>query len=459
MAGSAGERAATTGVAATRRGAPCISPVIVVPGITASELHDEYALPPEAVWTTVRRRRYDRIALHPEDRRYELREPSRVAPRGPFPLVYEELVEELRDGLAEEEGSVVPVFPFGYDWRIALDLTEERLAEFIVEVARRTLLLRHYRDNAAYAAAPTVSLVGHSMGGLIIAGYLERHGAARVDKVVTLGTPFQGSHEAILKLTTGTSDLGDSPGANRERRAARLMPALYHLLPTFPGALRADEGLSADILDPDAWQPNVVRTIDAQVREWEVTGEALFRELLGSAAAHRARVAELRLRDGSMVAGNDPAAGPATLAARDFLVIAGVDSETRVSLRVRRGPKGAPRFDLRSRERHNAWNHDNPAVRRATGDGTVPLAGALPPFLDERRIVCVTPGDFGYWELRDRTLSGAAGLHGALPKMNLVHRLALRFLAGKGDAYGNTWGRRVPGAPTWEPPLELVEKE
>ena len=452
------DQAAVAQGVVTRRGAPCISPVIVVPGITASDLHDEYALPPEAVWTTVRRKRYDRIALHPEDQRYELHEPARVAPRGPFPLIYEELVEELRDGLAEEEGAVVPVFPFGYDWRIALDPTEERLADFIVEVTRRTLLLRHYRDNAAYAAAPTVSLIGHSMGGLIIAGYLERYGAARVDKVISVGTPFLGSHEAILKLTTGTSDLGDSAGANRERRAARLMPALYHLLPTFPGALRVDEGLSADILSSDAWQPNVVRTIDAQVREWEVAGEALFREMLGAARAHRTRVARLRLRDASEAARDDSAVDPATLATRDWLAIAGVDARTRVSLRVRRGPEGAPRFDLRSRERHNAWDQDDPAVRRATGDGTVPLAGALPPFLNERHIVCVTPEDFGYWELRDRTLSGMAGLHGALPKMNLIHRLALRFLAGKEDRYGNTWGRRVPGAPTWEPPLQLLEK-
>ena len=49
-----------------------ISPVIVVPGITASDLHDEYELPPEAVWTTMLKRRYDRVTLHPEDQRYEL---------------------------------------------------------------------------------------------------------------------------------------------------------------------------------------------------------------------------------------------------------------------------------------------------------------------------------------------------------------------------------------------------
>ena len=102
----------------------------------------------------------------------------------------------------------MPVFPFGYDWRMPLDRTEKQLAGFVQQVIDRTLLLRTYRDDEAYTANPTVSLIGHSMGGLIIAGYLERSSGGCVDKVVTLGTPFQGSFEAILKVITGTADFG-----------------------------------------------------------------------------------------------------------------------------------------------------------------------------------------------------------------------------------------------------------
>lgn len=182
------------------------SPTIVIPGITASVLHDEYELPPEAVWTAVRTKRYDRITLHPEDHRYELLEPARVSSGGPFPFIYEDLTEELRDGLAGEEDEPAPVFPFGYDWRLPLDRIEDRLAAFVREVIDRTLLLKHYRDDEDYrinpTVNPTVNLVGHSMGGLIIAGYIERHGGGSVNKVVTLASPFQGSHEAILKLAT-----------------------------------------------------------------------------------------------------------------------------------------------------------------------------------------------------------------------------------------------------------------
>ena len=428
-----------------------ISPVIVIPGITASDLHDEYELPPEAVWSTVLKRRYERVTLHPEDQRYELREPARVAPRGPFPLIYEDLIEELRDGLSEDQPGPVPVFPFGYDWRMPLDRTEEQLAAFVEEVIDRTLLMRHYRDDEAFCENPTVSLIGHSMGGLIIAGYIERYSGRRVDRVVTLGTPFQGSYEAILKVATGTSELGDDSGKTRERRMARMTPALYHLLPESVGLVSANGNIAVNFFDPDAWQPNVVQMIERQVDGWEVSGAQLFETMLNEARAHRERISGLALSE-------DRPPPPETVARDDWLAIVGVDSKTRVGLRVVRGEGDAPRFDLRSAERCNDWDSDVEGERRSTGDGTVPLAGAIPPFLDESRLVCVTPGDFGYWEIRDRTLAAVAGFHGLLPKMNMLHRLILRFLLDRGDPYGSTWGRRVPGATGWDPPLALRER-
>ena len=428
-----------------------ISPVIVIPGITASDLHDEYELPPEAVWSTVLKRRYERVTLHPEDQRYELREPARVAPRGPFPLIYEDLIEELRDGLSEDQPGPVPVYPFGYDWRMPLDRTEEQLAAFVEEVIDRTLLMRHYRDDEAFCENPTVSLIGHSMGGLIIAGYIERYSGRRVDRVVTLGTPFQGSYEAILKVATGTSELGDDSGKTRERRMARMTPALYHLLPESVGLVSANGNIAVNFFDPDAWQPNVVQMIERQVDGWEVSGAQLFETMLNEARAHRERISGLALSE-------DRPPPPETVAMDDWLAIVGVDSKTRVGLRVVRGEGDAPRFDLRSAERCNDWDSDVKGERRSTGDGTVPLAGAIPPFLDESRLVCVTPGDFGYWEIRDRTLAAVAGFHGLLPKMNMLHRLILRFLLDRGDPYGSTWGRRVPGATGWDPPLALRER-
>ena len=119
------------------------NPVIVVPGITASVLRDEYEIPPEGVWTTFLKRQFDRVALHPQDLRYEVKEPARVAPSHPFPLVYEDLIEELRDNLSPSLRHPVPVFPFAYDWRMPLLRTQAQLAAFIQEVIDRTKLQRH----------------------------------------------------------------------------------------------------------------------------------------------------------------------------------------------------------------------------------------------------------------------------------------------------------------------------
>jgi pimeloyl-ACP methyl ester carboxylesterase len=50
----------------------------------------------------------------------------------------------------------------------------------------------------AETGARQVTLVGHSMGGLVARAYLRRHGGAKVRKLVTIGTPHHGSVHAWL---------------------------------------------------------------------------------------------------------------------------------------------------------------------------------------------------------------------------------------------------------------------
>ena len=337
------------------------SPVIIVPGITGSALHDEYELPPEAVWTVLKRQ-HKRITPHPVDQRYELSEPARVTVGGPFPVVYEELIEELRDGLSEDQDGLskdqegpVPVFPFGYDWRMPLDQTEKRLAAFVKEVIGRTLLMEPYRKDKEYNEHPTVSLVGHSMGGLIIAGYVERCLGRRVDKVVTLASPFQGSYEAVLKLVAGTSLLGFERGKARERRAARLTPALYHLLPSF-GGLIVDGVVEQDcfhLFNPDAWQPSVVHGIENQVQGCDICGKKLFCTMLTEAINHRKRISQLKLSEPGSPSSLDNQVSQ--LSKNDWLAIVGVDSETRVALKIRREEDGKPQFLLKSEKERKTY--------------------------------------------------------------------------------------------------------
>src|ERR1043166_2597323 len=125
---------------------PIQNPVIVIPGVTASELRDEYPVKAETRWSAVLNKEYERLSLHPDNLRYESIEPARIRSDIVFPLVYGDLVDELRHNLADRADRPVPVFPFAYDWRQPLDVTQAALASFVTEVIERTKLLRHYHS-------------------------------------------------------------------------------------------------------------------------------------------------------------------------------------------------------------------------------------------------------------------------------------------------------------------------
>ena len=427
------------------------NPVIVVPGITATYLQDEYPLPPENTWN-VMKKDYGRVALHPNDLKYEVIEPARVKPGQIFEVAYQELIEELRYNLAKKQDEPVPVFPFGYDWRMPLEDTEVQLANFVQEVIDRTKLLKHYHK-AKYQDNPKVNLVGHSMGGLVITGYLEKYGKnAPVHKVATLATPFQGAFEAVIKVATGTANLGVTPPSSREREAARLTPALYHLIPGFTNGIQVTApSLPNSLFEPGLWQPSVIDSIAEFIRTRGLPSKKnkkkeamdLFSEMLGQAKAHRERINGFKLSDAGM-------------SSKSWLAVVGVDTKTRVRLRITKSGN-KPYFDLKGSDRANEWKHSSPQQKRFTGDGTVPYEGAVPKFLEEKNLVLVTPEDYGYWELQDRVLTTAAGFHGILPNMNMLHRLIVRFFNDVPDRRKNTWGRPAPGInkKTWEPPLKL----
>jgi len=55
------------------------------------------------------------------------------------------------------------------------------------------LIERAVATLTAQTGAPRVVLVGHSMGGLVIRAWLRVHGTTRAAKIITLGTPHQGT--------------------------------------------------------------------------------------------------------------------------------------------------------------------------------------------------------------------------------------------------------------------------
>ena len=329
-------------------------------------------------------------------------------------------------------------------------LTELRLEAFIEEVIERTMLMPHYYQDG-YSERAQVNLVGHSMGGLLVAGYLQRLGKnARVGKVATLGTPFRGSHEAVTRVATGLDRLGIEPSPSREREAARITPALYHLVPHYEGAVIAHEGVSADLFTPSAWQSSVPLSVAQYVRLYSVVpsrtpeqiqavADALFSGMLDDARTYCQRVDSLDLVQTSLGSSDG------------WLCVVGVGERTRVRTRIVQ-ENDKQWFDLdEPDDTVNQWP-DGP-TKTDTGDTTVPYLGAKPAFLKTSSLICVCRDDFSWTEIGDRLISKFGGLHGALPLMNLNHRLiASHFL---GVSVGDLWGRRPPDLDEdWVPPLK-----
>ncbi|HEX6733388.1 MAG TPA: alpha/beta fold hydrolase [Azonexus sp.] len=72
-------------------------------------------------------------------------------------------------------------------------------------------LNRRIEDVCAATGARQVTLLGHSMGGLVCRSYLARHGSARVGRLITLATPHAGSE--LSRLGFGQNAREMEPGS------------------------------------------------------------------------------------------------------------------------------------------------------------------------------------------------------------------------------------------------------
>lgn len=160
--------------------------------------------------------------------------------------VYSSFVRGLR---SSHEGS--QVLPLAYDWREDLGLAVAKLDELVRLLEER--------------GCPQVSIVAHSMGGLVAAYYLgygvqppataklSWEGAARVRKVVFLGTPFGGSMVTFRSFDKGSG----LPRAGRMLGADTLssFPSMYQLLPTSADLLGPrGESVQLSLFDPATWK-------------------------------------------------------------------------------------------------------------------------------------------------------------------------------------------------------------
>lgn len=415
-------------------------PVIVVPGITATSLDDFYALPPQHVWSTLWHKQYHRLPLHPDDQRYDALEPALIGPVSPASLVYGDLIQALRHELGPDENHA-PVFPFAYDWRQSCARSGAKLAAFIKQVRERCALMPQYKG-----CGFMIDLVAHSMGGLLAAWCLKNGGSSLgVRRVVSLGSPFRGSVDALLKMIIGKGGWTGQEPRDWEREAARTIPSLYQLLASYPGAVIAKQGAPVDLFQPGAWQKSIPASLNRFARSCHAgtSGKDMFAGYLAQAKEFSEQIAGLEL-DSMLPEGEE-----------GWLAIAGVGAPTQVAIANAPAPDGNG-FRFEVLDDRNAWPDDkeNPA----TGDGTVPFLGSIAGFLPREKMVCVCPQDFSRWELKDLAVSHLAGFHAALPGVNLVQRLVIRHLDE--TYHGHCWAWKPPGvAPgAWQPPQWLEQR-
>lgn len=224
------------------------------------------------------------------------------------------------------------------------------------------------RDLCAVIArleAPRVTIVAHSMGGLVALACLQQ-GAPTVRKVIFAGTPFAGSPKIFSDLVRG-----DHAGRNHallSPEALFTFASAFQLLPPAPDFLQGDR---AGPFSAAFWTERGLGVFADPARS---TDKAYLAQLLRMLAAH-----------------DDWHLAMRTAAAPRALAIIGVGHETVSGVRMVEG-----RFDF-----------DHPPT--ADGDGTVTATSARPAFPHEELLTHATHERLLDDEAVQRAVSSAAG--------------------------------------------------
>ena len=266
--------------ASLAQGTPSKAPIIIIPGITGSELVNSET--DELVWFKPQRSKDDdlRLPISPSLTRNRDKLVVRDIIRGvqiakflPEVEIYAQLIAALekRAGYTEGDwdkpsnsGHEATFYVFPYDWRRD-NIENARLLVQKIEGLKRKLGKSDLRFN----------VIAHSMGGLITR-YAAMYGnsdvgsgkpkpnwagARHLDKIFLLGTPNEGSISAFDAMLNGFSYVGRGVNVPFLQDLSRFdvftIPSMYQLMPQ-NGSLRIyDEDLAPlklDIYNPVTWE-------------------------------------------------------------------------------------------------------------------------------------------------------------------------------------------------------------
>jgi len=246
-------------------------PVYILPGIMGTQLGGARAAPADLLW------------LDPQDviagdlERLRLPESAALHPIGAIPFSYLPLQLRLRAA-----GFAVVVHD--YDWRSNLrELAQSLSARLCAE------------------PAANVSIVAHSMGGLIARGAFRLPGFERVRRLVTLGAPHRGSFGAVQAIRGTYPVVRRLAALDRHHDAEALATRVFSTFPSIHQLLPAASlSAGADLFDIGHWprsgpQPDLELLRDA--REFVTALPPSDARCIAINGTHQRTVVGLRLAD------------------------------------------------------------------------------------------------------------------------------------------------------------------
>ncbi len=248
------------------RGQKGDSLIVLLPGLMGSVLADQGS-DGGVIWVNplaFAKGRLNRLDLAP-DGKQDAVAGARIAAPNPLWLAYAKIVLRLQHEYA--------VCSFPYDWRRSVTDTAGELKTFI----DRELAESKHRQ---------VTLVGHSLGGLVMIDYLtgdatKAHAESKVKRAIALGAPFRGAIDAVSALANRPNEQMQLARklnkANDPVRMVRSFPSMYEILPAPKGLYPGWDPLP----DADIWNPQT----------WLDAGHAINIDHLKAAEAHHRRIA------------------------------------------------------------------------------------------------------------------------------------------------------------------------
>ena len=143
---------------------------------------------------------------------------------------YGKLIKDLQNRfnltkVTDNQAGNLLLFP--YDWRLSNVVSAKQLARVAGSALDRWRTASNNPD-------AKLILICHSMGGLVARWFLEcENGRGITRRLITIGTPYQGSVNAVNTLVNGFSK-GLGPLRVNLTELVRSFPSMYQLLPIYP---------------------------------------------------------------------------------------------------------------------------------------------------------------------------------------------------------------------------------